>query len=272
MKIARLNEGLSRLPGAIVAFSGGADSALLAEAAHRVLAPRALAVTADSPSLARRELAAARQLALLRAWNHVVVETFELEDEHYSSNPTNRCYFCKSELFDRLEPIAVQTRWPVLLGTILDDLGDWRPGQDAAGERGALAPLVEAGFTKKDVREASRLLGLDTADKPASACLASRFAYGVRVTARGLARVERGEEALLRRGFRVVRVRDLGGDRARVEVGPPEVPALLMQKQSVVAELENLGFVDVQIDERGYRSGSMNEGVLLVGPKPTEEK
>lgn len=191
------------------------------------------------------------------------MDTLELEDERYASNPTDRCFWCKTALFDRLEPISASTGWPVLLGTNTDDLGDWRPGGRASEERGGLAPLVDTGFSKAEVREASRLLGLPTADKPASACLASRFAYGVRVTREGLSRVEAAETSLHRRGFEVVRVRDLGDDRARVEVGTNEVPLLLVQSESVVRELSGLGFADVTIDERGYRQGSLNEQVLL---------
>lgn len=258
-----LEDAISVLPGAIVAFSGGADSAFVAETTHRALGERSMAVTADSPSLARRELAAARDLAVERGWNHTVVSTYELDDERYASNPTDRCYWCKTALFDRLQPISASTGWPVLLGTNTDDLGDWRPGGRASSERGGLTPLVDAGFSKAEVREASRLIGLATADKPASACLASRFAYGVRVTHEGLLRVESAESSLHSRGFDVVRVRDLGDDRARVEVGFDEVAFLLEQSESVVREIRGLGFTDVTIDERGYRQGSLNEMVLL---------
>lgn len=247
-----------------MAYSGGADSAFLAEMAHRALGDGSIAVTADSPSLARRELSAARDLAVKRGWKHIVVSTDELEDDRYASNPTDRCYWCKSALFDRLKPMAAATGWPVLLGTNTDDLGDWRPGARASAERGGLVPMVEAGLSKSDIREASRFLGLLTADKPASACLASRFAYGVRVTREGLARVEAAEASLYRRGFEVVRVRDLGEGRARVEVGAKEVSSLLEQAGSALAELKALGFNDVTIDERGYRQGSLNDQVLLV--------
>lgn len=266
--MTKLSGLLSGLPGALVAFSGGADSAFLAEMAHRELGERARAVTADSPSLPRRELAAAGELARRRGWNHVVVATLELHDERYASNPVDRCYFCKSALFDRLLPMSEETGWPVLLGTNTDDLGDWRPGHKAASERGARAPLVEAGFSKQDVRDASRRLELDTAGKAASACLASRFAYGVRVTSEGLARVESAEETLLARGFAVVRVRDLGDDRARVEVGSDEVSSAVSRAASVVALLKSLGFAEVTIDPRGYRQGALNEGVMVGDPIP----
>lgn len=252
---------LASMPGAVVAYSGGADSAFLAEMAHRALDGRCVAATADSPSLPRRELAAATALARSRGWRHTVAGTSELEDERYAANPHDRCYFCKSALMDRLGPLAEEMGVPVLLGTNLDDLGDWRPGQRAATERGARHPMVEAGLTKADVRAASAALGLPTAAKPAAACLASRFAYGVRVTREGLARVEAAEDALLERGFAVVRVRDLGGGRARVEVGPAEVGRLREMAEEVGAALAGLGFAEVVLDPRGYRAGALNEGI-----------
>jgi uncharacterized protein len=254
---------LGSLPGALVAFSGGVDSALLAEVAHRVLGPRATAVTADSPSLARRELAAARDLARRRGWRHQVVQTAELDDPRYVANPTTRCYHCKSALFDRLQPMAAARGVPVLLGTVTDDLEDWRPGHAAASERGGRHPLVEAGLTKADVRSASAALGLPTAAKPASACLASRLAYGVPVTPAALARVERAEELLASLGFSVLRVRDLGGDAASVEVGVDELPRLRRLAHGVTEGLRGMGFATVAIDERGYRRGALNERVLV---------
>lgn len=262
-KIGRLEQIISNLSGALVAYSGGADSAYLAEVAHQVLGPKAIAVTAESPSLPRRELVEATNLALSRGWRHQVVETFEMEDENYASNPHDRCYFCKTALFDRITPMAKQLGLTILLGTNLDDLGDWRPGQKAASERGVRHPLVGAGFSKAEVREASRRLGLPTSDKAASACLASRIAYGVRVTRRGLSRVEKAEDELLGRGFAVVRVRDLGDDRARVEVGPSEISRLVEMSSQVIGLLRQIGFREVSIDERGYRQGSLNEGVTL---------
>lgn len=262
-KIDQLQRNLSEVPGALVAYSGGADSAFLAEVSHQVLGQKAIAVTADSPSLPRRELAEAVELAASRGWRHEVVGTFEMDDENYASNPHDRCYFCKSALFERISPIAQELGLTIFLGTNLDDLGDWRPGQRAASERGVQHPLVEAGLSKAEVREASRGLGLPTSDKPASACLASRIAYGVRVTRRGLSRIEAAETYLLDLSFSIVRVRDLGDERARVEVGSHEVARLLHVRDKVVAHLNSLGFNDVVIDERGYRQGSLNEGIEL---------
>lgn len=270
LKLARLTETLERMPGALVAYSGGADSAFLSEAAHRALVGTSEAIIADSPSLPRRELAAAEELATLKGWRYRVVRTAELHDERYAANPSNRCYFCKSALFEVLGPMALERGWEILLGTNTDDLGDHRPGQTAADERGVRHPLVDAGFTKSDVREASRRWGLPTTDKPASACLASRFAYGVRVTADGLDRVEKAEDLLLDRGFEVVRVRDLGDDRARVEVGAEEVDRLAEMADEVTRALLGFGFSSVTIDERGYRRGALNEGVVFVGaPRPS---
>ena len=261
-RLGALRGILGALPGALVAYSGGVDSALLAEVAHQVLGPASMAVTADSPSLARRELAAATALAQHRGWRHLVVGTDELEDPRYAANPTNRCYYCKSALFERLAPLATARRVPVLLGTVTDDLGDWRPGQAAATERGGRHPFVEAGIAKADVRALSGHLGLPTAAKPASACLASRLAYGVPVTPAALARVERAEEYLGSLGFRVLRVRDLGGDAARVEVGPDELGHLRRVARSVTEALHRMGFANVALDERGYRRGALNEGVV----------
>ncbi|MBW3588659.1 MAG: ATP-dependent sacrificial sulfur transferase LarE [Actinobacteria bacterium] len=260
-KVERLVSLLEKLPGAMVAYSGGADSAYLSEMSYRVLGDRSTAVTADSPSLPRRELKQAIELATQRGWTHQVVATLEITDENYTSNPHDRCYFCKSALFDQLAPKAEAIGVPILLGTNLDDLGDWRPGQVAASERGALSPLVDAGFTKEDVRRASASVGLVTADKPASACLASRFAYGVAITEEGLARVEGAEDAILARGFTVVRVRDLGQDRARVEVGAHEVSRLDEMGPDLISALMGLGFRKVSLDEQGYRQGSLNDGI-----------
>jgi uncharacterized protein len=258
-----LRKILGALPGAVVAYSGGVDSALLAEVAHQVLGTASLAVTADSPSLPRRELEAATALARRRGWAHLVVGTAEFDDPAYVANPRNRCYHCKSALFDRLQPLADERGAPVLLGTVTDDLADWRPGHAAATERGGRHPLVEAGLSKTDVRKLSAELGLPTAAKPAAACLSSRLAYGVPVTIEALARVERAEELVASLGFSVLRVRDLGGDAARVEVGTDELARLAPLSRTVTECLRGLGFATVAIDERGYRRGALNEGALI---------
>lgn len=256
---------IGRLDGAIVAFSGGADSALLAEVAHKALSSsRAIIVTADSPSLPRYELDAAIRLASERGWKHRVIQTHELEDERYSSNPSNRCYFCKSELMSKLVPLASQSGYPILLGTNVNDLSDFRPGQTAASDAGALHPMVEAGLTKQEIRTESRALGLSTWDKPAAACLASRFRHGVEVTALGLARVEAAESSLIAKGYRVVRVRDIGQDHAVVEVGTDEINRLFQEQPEVEALVLDAGFQIVDLDPQGYRMGSMGALLPLV--------
>lgn len=261
-KLLLLESNLARLPGAIVAYSGGADSAFLAEECHRILGSRSLAVTADSPSLPRSELGAASDLARSRRWVHMVVETHEMDDPRYGSNAPDRCYWCKTALFDRLAELSQSDGRPVLLGTNTDDLGDHRPGLAAASERGALAPLVDVGLSKEEVRELSTLRGLPTATKPASACLASRIAYGVPVTASALRRVEASEEWLKSRGYEVVRVRDLGQNTARIEVDPGEIWRLKDDEASVFSALRGLGFEEVAVDPRGYRRGSLNETLV----------
>lgn len=267
-RLVALRGILAAMPGVLVAYSGGVDSALLAEVAHQELGAAALAVTADSASLPRRELAAALALAQQRGWRHQVVHTRELEDPHYVANPSNRCFHCKTALFDRLQPLAGEHGLPVLLGTVTDDLGDWRPGMAAAAQRGGRHPLVEAGLAKADVRAISASLGLPTAGKPAAACLSSRIAYGVPVTTQALARVEQAEDVVAALGFSVLRVRDLGQDAASVEVGPEELPRLRPLEARLVRELRHLGFATVAIDPRGYRRGALNEGVIPLGRRP----
>ncbi|MEO7804016.1 MAG: ATP-dependent sacrificial sulfur transferase LarE [Actinomycetota bacterium] len=264
-KLAALRLSLAKLPGAIVAYSGGADSAFLAEVAHEVLQERCLAVTADSASLPRSELHEAIQLAVDRGWRHEMVATDELNDERYAANPTNRCYFCKSALFDRLEDMSLRLGWPVLLGTNSDDLSDWRPGQKASQERGGLHPMVDAGLTKDEIRSLSKEMGLVTADKPASACLASRFAYGVRVTSAGLERIERAEAWMHSQNYPIVRIRDLGKDRARVEVDPKDVARASNQSNEIERQLLALGFCEVMVDPVGYRQGALNEVLIPLG-------
>lgn len=259
-KVTALRGALAALPGAVVAYSGGVDSSLLAYLAHRELGDRALAVTADSPSLARAELADARAHAERLGVRHRVVQTREMEDERYAANRGDRCRFCKEALVSVLSAVAAEAGdWPVLLGVNTDDLGDHRPGQSAARRLGAKFPMVDAGLSKADVREAARGFGLPTWEKPASACLSSRLAYGVPVTPEGLRRVEDAEDALRRAGFGGrLRVRDQGGDLARIEVEAADIGRAAERAGEIVALLKDAGFRYVTLDLEPYRQGSHN--------------
>ena len=248
---------LSAHDALVVAFSGGVDSTYLLAVAQDALGARCVAATAVSPSLAPSERDEARALARAIGARHVEVVTREWEREEYVANGADRCYHCKSELFDRLEPL-VEEYGTIAVGTIVDDLGDHRPGQRAAAERGVLTPLADAGMTKADVRAASRRRGLATWDKPAQACLASRVAYGLPVVPERLGRVARAEAWLRARGFRELRVRD-HDDVARVEVPLRDLPALAQIASELDAALRLLGWRYVTIDARGLRSGSMND-------------
>jgi pyridinium-3,5-biscarboxylic acid mononucleotide sulfurtransferase len=256
-KTSELDRILLDVGSAVVAYSGGVDSSFLAERAHRMLGPRTVAVTAVSPSLARRELDAARSLARERGWNHRLVGTHEVGREDYARNDPDRCYWCKTELYGTLGPIAAERGGEVLVGTNVDDLGDYRPGHRAADENEVRAPLVEAGFTKSEIRELSAEMGLPTADKPSSPCLASRFAYGVRVTSEGLRRVERAEEIVRSFGFVEFRVRD-HGELARIEVPTEDIPRAVSLGERISDGLRGLGYQHVSVDLKGFRSGSMN--------------
>ena len=264
LKQKKLEVILSDMRAVVVAYSGGVDSSLLATVADQVLVPNSVAVTAVSASLPEWELRAATALAQGCGWTHVLLRTRDAEREEYARNDPDRCYWCKTELFEALDPIARARRAHVVVGTNLDDLGDRRPGLRAARERGVRAPLVEAGLTKKEVRELAASLGLPTADKPASPCLASRFAYGVRVTPEALRRVEGAEEVVRALGFREFRVRD-HGDLARIEVPPAEIALAAKRREEIASRLMELGFRYVTLDLVGFRSGSMNE--VLAPPR-----
>jgi uncharacterized protein len=260
LKIDALRRVVGNLGGAVVAFSGGVDSSLVAAVAAEVLGDRALAVTAVSASLAPGELSQARRTAASIGIRHRTVRTREVEKEAYLSNGADRCYHCKSELYDVLRRVADRERLPfVVSGANADDLGDFRPGLAAAAERDVRHPLVEAGLSKADVRDACREMGLETWDKPASACLSSRIAFGVRISVEQLSKVGRAERALKDLGFRQVRVR-VHDELVRVEVELQDVPRLADEevRGRAVAALKQLGYRYVTLDLEGFRSGSMN--------------
>jgi uncharacterized protein len=257
-KMGDLALRLHELQSVVVAFSGGADSAFLAAMAHRELGVEgAHAVTAVSPSLAGSEEADCRSLATEWGLRWTPVETHEMERAAYRSNDAERCYHCKAELMDVVGPIASAAGATVVLGVNLDDLGDHRPGQRAAAEAGAAFPLVDAGFTKDDVRAASRQLGLRTWDKPAAACLASRVPYGTEVTVGILSRVERAESVLHALGFRQCRVRHYD-NTARIEVDTADLAAVIERRADIVDAVRSVGYAYVTLDLEGFRSGNLN--------------
>jgi uncharacterized protein len=252
----------------IVAYSGGADSAYLAWAAHTVLGDNALAVTADSPSLAASHRRDAAEFARRFGLRHEFIPTYEFDNPAYVANNPDRCFHCKDELFQRLEEIGRLRGIPhILYGVNVDDLGDYRPGQNAARLHHVKAPLVEAGLRKAEIRELSRRAGLPTWDRPASACLSSRIPYGTPVTPETVKIVETGEEALKALGFRQFRVR-FHGELVRIEIAPEELPKALDPEMArrFVEIFKPLGFHYVTLDLEGYRQGSLNETLPTRSP------
>lgn len=265
-KLVDLRRILTAIPAPVVGFSGGVDSSLLAVVARETIGAGLTAVIADSPSLPRRELADAIGFARRHDIPLEVVRTNEMADPRYRRNGADRCAFCKEALSDAVLSHPAFRDRTLLLGVNRSDLGDHRPGQRAAQRRGARFPLVEAGLDKAEVRALSRELRLDTADKPAAACLASRVAYGVPVSEEGLRRVEVAEESLRGLGLAGdVRVRDQGGDLARIEVRSERFDDVLARRAEIVDAMHGAGFLYVTLDLEGFRSGSQN---LRLSRKP----
>jgi pyridinium-3,5-biscarboxylic acid mononucleotide sulfurtransferase len=260
-KEKRLEELLKDLAPVVVAFSGGVDSSYLAYKAHQVLGSRAIAVTAESASVPSQQRRMAAQVVSLIGIDHKIVYSKELERAEYSANPFDRCYYCKDELFSKLQAIAREYGSATVLdGLNADDLGDFRPGRKAGEEHQVRSPLMEAGLNKSEIRELSRRAGLPTADQPASACLSSRFPYGVPITEEKLKVVDRGEEALREMGFRIFRVRH-HEHLARLEFGPEDLKKALNPEIAarLAALFKGLGYKYVTLDLEGYRTGSANE-------------
>lgn len=267
-KLERMRAIFAPMRSVIVAFSGGVDSTFVLKVAHDAIGDSVLALTTTSPTMPDEDRESALAMARLIGARHIVVESNELEIAGYAANPINRCYLCKHNLFTVCEAKAGELGIEEIVdGLNLDDLHDYRPGIKAAGEKRVRHPLVEAELTKAEIRELSRALGLPTWDRPASPCLSSRFPYGTRITLEGLEQVERGERLLHAMGFRVARVR-YHGEVARLEVEQAEIARLLepATRERVDRELRKLGFRFVTVDLKGFRSGSLNEGVAAAAP------
>lgn len=263
-KLTRLRSIFEEMDTALIAYSGGIDSTLVAKVAFDVLGYGSLAVTAVSPSLLPEELDDAQQQAQIIGIKHELIETQEMNNPNYTSNPINRCYFCKSELHDKLKPLAIERGYPYVIdGVNADDLLDYRPGIQAAKERGARSPLAEIGITKVEVREMTKMLGLSWWDKPSQPCLSSRFPYGEEITYEKLYRVGRGEIYLRKLGYSNLRVRS-DGNTAKIELLPEQIKDFVNENNlsDIVSHFQSLGFTYVTLDLEGYRSGKLNQVII----------
>jgi len=260
----KLDEYFKAQQHAIIAYSGGVDSALLAYAAHRALADDMVAVLADSPSLARREYRFAVNFAQTHGMPLQIIRTRELENPQYQVNRSDRCYHCKKALFENIEALRKQLQgssaiapWPISYGANMDDLGDYRPGIQAASEASIQAPYVELGFTKQAIRSICAYYNLEVAEKPAMPCMASRIAYGEEVTEEKLSQIEKAEDFLYDLSLKVLRVRH-HGNTARIEVPPQDFATILNHQETIRLKFHDLGFVYVSLDLDGFKSGSLN--------------
>ena len=260
-KFNKLKERLKEMDRVIIAFSGGVDSTFLLKAASMSGLSKILAVTGRSESMSEEEFSFSGEMAVSLNTEQRVITTNELRDTNYTSNPPDRCYYCKKELFGRLREIAEREGFRFILdGTNADDAMDWRPGRRAAAEQGVESPLLDLGFSKDEIRQFSRTLGLPTWDKPATPCLSSRFPYGQKISAEALERVNKAETFIKKFGIRELRVRN-HSDLARIEIHPEDFPRLMDNhaRQEIVEYLKSLGFRYIAIDLQGFRSGSSNE-------------
>ncbi len=260
-KFTELKKNLNRMGRVIIAYSGGVDSTLLLKAASLSGLNEILAVTGASESIPDEELSFTSEITSALNIRHSIIKTDELRDRNYSSNPGDRCYYCKKELFSRLRQIAGKEDFTYILdGSNADDTQDWRPGRRASSELGVISPLVDAGLSKKEIRDISRSLGLSTWNKPATPCLSSRFPYGEKITADALQQVNRAEYFIRSFGIKELRVRH-HSDTARIEINPDEFPLIMDEgiRNKITAHLKSLGYKYVTLDLQGFRSGSLNE-------------